>query len=128
MRWQLNKKKDNEVIDLVDDIVDYDNQFKDTFKADPEDIFIDDNLIDDFDHNNKKDIKMVCDDILKDENLNQNDVLFEEIPKRPLKLQIIRANKKFELAANKIKKKYSNPTKKSQNPLDKKVVEKSRVS
>ena len=113
------QRKDNEVIDLVDDIMDYYNQFKDTFKADPEDIFIGDNLFDDFDLNGKKDIKMVCDDILKDENLNQNDVLFEEIPKRPLKLQIIRANKKFELAANKIKKKYSNPTKKSQNPLTK---------
>ena len=74
--------------------MDYDNQFKDTFKADPEDIFIDDNLLDDFDHNNKKDIKMVCDDILKDENLNQN-VLFEELPKRALKRQIIRLNKKY---------------------------------
>ena len=48
--------------------MDYDNPFKDTFK-DPEDIFID-NLFDDFDQNDKKDIKMVCDDILKDENLN----------------------------------------------------------
>ena len=77
------QKKDNEVIDLVDDIMDYDNPFEGTFKDEPEDIFIDDNLFDDFDQNDKKDIKMVCDDILKDENLNQNDVLFEELPKPP---------------------------------------------
>ena len=32
--------------------MDYDNPFKDTFKADPEDVFIDDNLFDDFDQNN----------------------------------------------------------------------------
>ena len=75
--------KDNEVIDLVDDIIDYDNPFKDTFKADPKDIFIDDNLFDGFDQKDKKEIKMVCDDILKDESLNQNDVLFEELPKPP---------------------------------------------
>ena len=46
----------------------------------------------------------MCDDILKDENLNQNNVLFEELPKRPLKQEIIRRNKKLDLAANKIKK------------------------
>ena len=89
------QKKDNEVIDLVDDIMDYDNPFEGTFKDEPEDIFIDDNLFDDFDQNDKKDIKMVCDDILMDENLNQNDVLFEELPKRSLKRQIIRPNKKY---------------------------------
>ena len=89
------QKKDNEVIDLVDDIMDYDNPFEGTFKDELEDIFIDDNLFDDFDQNDKKDIKMVCDDILKDENLNQNDVLFEELPKRSLKRQIIRPNKKY---------------------------------
>ena len=122
------QRKDNEVIDLVDDIMDYYNQFKDTFKADPEDIFIGDNLFDDFDLNGKKDIKMVCDDILKDENLNQNDILFEELPKHPLKLQIIRPNKKLESAANKIKKKLSNPTKKKSKSTDKKVIERSRVS
>ena len=74
--------------------MDYDNPFQDTFQEDPEYIFINDNLFDDFDQNNKKDIKMVCDDILKDENLNQN-VLFEELPKRALKRQIIRLNKKY---------------------------------
>ena len=122
------QKKDNEVIDLVDDIMDYDNPFEGTFKDELEDIFIDDNLFDDFDQNDKKDIKMVCDDILKDENLNQNDILFEELPKHPLKLQIIRPNKKLESAANKIKKKLSNPTKKKSKSTDKKVIERSRVS
>ena len=48
------QKKDNEVIDLVDDIMDYDNPLKDTFTADPEDIFINNNLFDDFDQNDKK--------------------------------------------------------------------------
>ena len=48
--------------------MDYDNPFKDIFKADLEDIFIDDNLFDDFDQKDKKDINMVCDNILKDEN------------------------------------------------------------
>ena len=79
------QKKDNEVIDLIDDIKDEGNPFNDTVKADGEDIFIEDNLFDDFDQNDKKDIKMVCDDILKDENLNQKDVLFEELPKHPHK-------------------------------------------
>ena len=48
------QKKDNEVIDLIDDIKDQDNPFNDTFKADPEYIFIDDNLFDSFDQNDKK--------------------------------------------------------------------------
>ena len=34
--------------------MDYDNPFKDTFTADPEDIFINNNLFDDFDQNDKK--------------------------------------------------------------------------
>ena len=59
------------MIDLVDDIMDYNNPFKDTFKADPEDIFINNNLFDDFDQNNKKDIKIVYDDISKDQNLKK---------------------------------------------------------
>ena len=95
------------MIDLVDDFMDYNNPFKDIFKADPEDIFINNNLFDDFDQNNNKDIKIVYDDISKDQNLNRNDVLFEELPKRSLKQQIIRPNKKLELAPNNIKKKYS---------------------
>ena len=104
MTRQLNNKKDDEVRDLVDDIMDYDNSFEDTFKADHKDIFIDDNFFKDFHQNDKKDVKIVCDDILKDKNLNQNNVLFEELPKRPLKQQMIRQNKKPDLAANKIKK------------------------
>ena len=48
---------------------------------------------------------MVCADILEDENLNQNDVLCEELPKPPITWQMIRPNKKLELTANKIKKK-----------------------
>ena len=104
MTRQFNIKKDNEVRDLVDDIMDQDNSFKDTFKADHEDIFIDDNLFKDFHQNDKKNVRVVCDDILKDKNLNQNNVLFEELPKRPLKQEMIRRNKKLDLAANKIKK------------------------
>ena len=87
MTRQLNNKKDEEVRDLVDDIMDYDNSF--TFKADHKDIFIDDNLFKDFHQNDKKNVKIVCDDILNDENLNQNNVLFEELPKRPLKQQML---------------------------------------
>ena len=102
MTRQLNNKKDEEVRDLVDDIMDYDNSF--TFKADHKDIFIDDNLFKDFHQNDKKNVRVVCDDILKDKNLNQNNVLFEELPKRPLKQEMIRRNKKLDLAANKIKK------------------------
>ena len=65
------QKRDNEVIDLINDIKDEDYPFNGTFKAGPEDIFIDDNLFDSFDQNDKKDIKMVSDDILQDENLDQ---------------------------------------------------------
>ena len=64
------QKRDNEVIDLINDIKDEDYPFNDTFKAGPEDIFIDDNLFNSFDQNYKKDIKMVSDDILQDENLD----------------------------------------------------------
>ena len=112
MTCQLNNKKDDEVIDLVDDVMDYDNSFKNTFKADHKDIFIDDNLFKDFHQNDKKNVKIVCDDILKVENLNQNNVLFEELPKWPLKQEIIRPNKTVDLAANKIKKTvdYNNDT------------------
>ena len=35
---------------------------------------------------------MVSDDILQDENLDQNDVLFEELPTRLVKCQIIKPN------------------------------------
>ena len=58
------QKKDNEVIDLIDDIKDEDNTFNGTFKADPEDIFVADSLFDSFNQNDEKDIKMVSDDVL----------------------------------------------------------------
>ena len=79
------QEKDNEIIDPIDDIKDENNPLNDAFKADPEDIFIDDNLLDSFGQNDKKDIKMVSDNILQDENLDQNDVLFEELPTCPVK-------------------------------------------
>ena len=107
MMPQLNKKKTMKLIDLVDDILDYDNPLKDTFTADPEDIFIDDNLFDDFDQNYKKYIKMASDDILQGKNLDQNNVLFEELPTRPVRHQLIKPNARLELAANKMKKKKS---------------------
>ena len=101
------RKKDNEIVDLVDDIKDEDNPFNNIFKTDPEGIFIDDNLFGDFDQNDKKDIKMVSDDILQDKNLNQNDVLFQELPTHLARHQIIKPNEKLELGTNKIKKKYA---------------------
>ena len=101
------RKKDNEIVDLVDDIKDEDNPFNNIFKTDPEGIFIDDNLFDDFDQSDKKDIKMVSDDILQDKNLNQKDVLFQELPTHPARHQIIKPNEKLELVTNKIKKKYA---------------------
>ena len=91
------QKKDNEVIDLIDDIKDQDNPFNDTFKADPEYMIV---LI----KTTKKDVKMVSDDILQDENLDQNDILFEELPTDPVKRQIIKPNARLKLAVNKIKK------------------------
>ena len=74
------QKKVNEVIDLIDDTKDEDNLYNNTFKTELEDIFINDNSFDDFDQNDKKDIKMVSGDILQDKNLNQDDVLFGELP------------------------------------------------
>ena len=94
-------KKSNEIIDLVDDIMDHNNPFKDTFKTDPVDIFIDDNLLYDFDQNDKKDIKMVSDDILWGENLDQNDALFEELSTPPVRCQIVKPDARLELISNK---------------------------
>ena len=39
--------------------------------------------------------------------MNQNDVLFGELPTSPVRHQIIKLNQKLELVANKIKKKYA---------------------
>lgn len=46
---QLNKKKQNDIIDLIDNMLDEGNPFNDTIKKEPEDIFIDDDLFDNTD-------------------------------------------------------------------------------
>ena len=48
---------------------------------------------------------MASDDILQGKNLDQNNVLFEELPTRQVRHQLIKPNARLELAANKIKKK-----------------------
>lgn len=96
------QKKDYEVIDLIGNIKDEDNPFNDIFKADPKDIFIDDNVFDSSDQNDKKDIKMMSDDILQDKDLDQINVLLEELLTRSIKRQIIKPNTRLELVANKI--------------------------
>ena len=50
---------------------------------------------------------MVSDDILLDEILDQDDVLFEELTTHLVKSQIIKPKQKLELVVNKIKKKYA---------------------
>ena len=50
---------------------------------------------------------MVSDDISQDKDLDQIDVLFEELLTRSVKCQIIKANTRLELVANKILKKYN---------------------
>ena len=96
------QKKDYEVIDLIGNIKDEDNPFNNIFKADPKDIFIDDNVFDSSDQNDKKDIKMMSDDILQDKDLDQINVLLEELLTRSIKRQIIKPNTRLELVANKI--------------------------
>ena len=44
---------------------------------------------------------MVSDDILRDKNSDQNNVLFEELPTCPVKCQIIKPNTRLELAKKK---------------------------
>ena len=44
---------------------------------------------------------MVSDDILRDKNSDQNNVLFEELPTCPVKCQIIKPNARLELAKKK---------------------------
>ena len=51
---QLNKKTQNDLIDLVDNVLDENNPFNNKIKT--EDIYIEDNL---FDDTNSKDIKKV---------------------------------------------------------------------
>ena len=47
---------------------------------------------------------MVSDDIPEDKNLDQNNVLFGQLPTHPVKRQIIKPNTILELTANKNKK------------------------
>ena len=85
---QLNKKKQNYFIGLLDDVLDEENPFNDTMET--EDIFIDDNL---FDDTNQKDIKKISEDVLQDTNLDQNEALFVDLPKEwPEKVKIIPKN------------------------------------
>ena len=46
----------------------------------------------------------MSDNILQDENLNQIDVLFQELPTRAVRHQITKPHAKLEVMANKIKK------------------------
>ena len=59
---QLNKKKQNDIIDLIDNMLDEGNPFNDTIKKEPEDIFIDDDL---FDNTDQKEIKKVSEESSK---------------------------------------------------------------
>ena len=59
-------------------MLDEGNPFNNTIKKEPEDIFIDDDL---FDNTDQKEIKKVSEDVLQDTNLDQNDVLFKDLPK-----------------------------------------------
>ena len=71
-----------------------------------EDIFIDDNLFDDTD---QKDIKEISEDVLQDTSLDQNEVLFVDLPEEwPEKVKVIpqkiTPNASLERAGNKLKK------------------------
>ena len=71
-----------------------------------EDIFIDGNLFDDTD---QKDIKKISEDVLQDTSLDQNEVLFVDLPEEwPEKVKIIPSkitpNASLERAGNKLKK------------------------
>ena len=57
---QLNKKTQNDLIDLVDNVLDENNPFNNKIKT--EDIYIEENLFDDTD---SKDIKKVSDGAIK---------------------------------------------------------------
>ena len=65
---ETQQKKENETVDLVDDILDNDNPFNDTI----EDIFIDGDL---FDNTNNADMKIVADDILRDIKTSQEKIM-----------------------------------------------------
>ena len=64
-----------------------------------------------FDHTNKKDIKIISDDVLQDTNIDQNEVLFEdlseELPSKNTKISFnhyrLKRNECLEMAAKTIK-------------------------
>ena len=100
---KLNKKNQNDLIDLVDDVLDENNPFNDLIKT--EDIYIEDNL---FDDTNSKDIKKVSDGVIKEINFDDN----IEIPSDdkvaidgPKKIKIIPKSNSVHLASNSIIKK-----------------------
>ena len=64
---QLSKKKQNDLIDLVDDVLDENNLFNDQIKT--ESIYIEVNLFDDTD---SKNIKKVSDGVIKKINFDNN--------------------------------------------------------
>ena len=74
-----------------------------------ENIFIDGNLFDDTD---QKDIKKISEDVFPDTNLDHNEALFVDLPKKlPEKVKItpqkITPNARLEMATNRIKKNIS---------------------
>ena len=107
---KLNKKNQNDLIDLVDDVLDENNPFNDLIKT--EDTYIEDNL---FDDTNSKDIKKVSDGVIKEINFNDN----IEIPSDdkvaidgPKKIKIIPKSNSVHLASNSIIKKIKSKDKK----------------
>ena len=69
------KKKQNYIIDLTDDVLDENNPFNVRVKT--QGIFTDDDMSDDTDQN---DIKKVSEDVFQNTN-DQNEVLFVDLPK-----------------------------------------------
>ena len=65
-----------------------------------------------FDGINKKDIKIFSDDVLQDKNIDQNEVLFEDLPeelasnntKIGFNFHSLKQNERLEMAAKRIKK------------------------
>ena len=95
-KWQ------NYFIDLFDDILDEGNPFNDTVETG--EIFTDDNL---FDDTNQKEIKKISKDVLQDTNLDQDEILFLDLPEEwPEKVKItppkITPNARLEMATNRI--------------------------
>ena len=96
---QLNKKNQNDLINLVYDVLDENNPFNDLIKT--EDIYIKDNLFDDTD---SKDIKKVS-----DSEIPSDDKMAVDGPK---KIKIIPKSNSAHLASNSIIKKIKSKDKK----------------